>query len=82
MSGRVLEKAISNLVAEYGLNDSDGKPLRINISRLRKTFANRIFELTDGDLATTAAALGNTPRVAEQNYLAPSADTRRNCSSW
>ncbi len=79
LNGRVLEKAISQLVAEYGLSDSDGKPLRINISRLRKTFANRIYELTDGDLATTAAALGNTARVAEQNYLAPSEDTRR---SW
>jgi hypothetical protein len=66
------------LVAEYGLTDSHGKPLRINISRLRKTFANRIFELTDGDLVTTAAALGNTLRVADQNYLAPGEVARRN----
>jgi hypothetical protein len=73
-----LRKGIKCLVAHYGLTDSDGKPLRINISRLRKTFANRIFELTDGDLVTTAAALGNTPQVAEQNYLSPSEDTRRN----
>lgn len=73
-----LEHGISRLVAEYGLKDSDGKPLRVNISRLRKTFANRIFELTDGDLATTAAALGNTPRVADQNYLAPGENARRN----
>lgn len=73
-----LEQGISRLVFDYGLKDSDEKPLRINISRLRKTFANRIFELTDGDLATTASALGNTPRVADQNYLAPTEDTRRN----
>ncbi|MNF76573.1 hypothetical protein D3C84_586900 [compost metagenome] len=75
---RQLDVGISRLVTEYSLKDSDGKPLRINISRLRKTFANRIFDLTDGDLATTAAALGNTPRVADQNYLAPSEDARRN----
>lgn len=75
---RKLEQQIGLLVAEYRLKDSDGKPLRINISRLRKTFANRIFELTDGDLATTAAALGNTPRVTDQNYLAPNEDSRRN----
>lgn len=74
----VFEKAIKRLVLDYGLKDSGGKPLRINISRLRKTFANRIFELTDGDLATTAFALGNTPRVADQSYLAPSEDARRN----
>ncbi|WP_236066539.1 hypothetical protein, partial [Pseudomonas alliivorans] len=73
-----LDKSIERLVAKYDLKDSDGKPLRINISRLRKTFANRIFELTDGDLATTASALGNTARVADQNYLAPSGDARRN----
>ena len=70
--------ATNRLVAEYGLIDSDGNPLRINISRLRKTFANRIFELTDGDLATTSAALGNTPQVADRNYLAPDQDARRN----
>ncbi|WP_137819861.1 hypothetical protein [Pseudomonas sp. 2FG] len=73
-----LSWATSCLIAEYGLTDSNGEPLRINVSRLRKTFANRIFELTDGNLATTAAALGNTMRVADQNYLAPGEDARRN----
>lgn len=73
-----VNNGISRLVAEHDLKDSEGNPLRINISRLRKTFANRIFELTNGDLATTASALGNTPRVADQNYLAPSEDARRN----
>jgi hypothetical protein len=78
LNGSSLLLAVVSLVARYNLTDSDGKPLRINISRLRKTFANRIFELTDGDLATTAAALGNTPRVADQNYLAPGEVARRN----
>ncbi|MBS7473996.1 hypothetical protein KID98_24700 [Pseudomonas syringae] len=73
-----MDRSIALLVAEYDLKDADGKPLRVNVSRLRKTFANRIFELTDGDLATTASALGNTPRVADQNYLAPREDARRN----
>lgn len=77
LTSNSLDRGISLLVAEYDLK-SDGKPLRINISRLRKTFANRIFELTDGDLATTASALGNTPRVADQNYLAPTENARRN----
>jgi len=73
-----LRRATTRLVSEHGLKDSNGEPLRINVSRLRKTFANRIFELTDGDLATTAAALGNTPQVADQNYLAPNENTRQN----
>lgn len=78
LSAGMLAKAANRLVAEYRLTDSDGEPLRINVSRLRKTFANRIFELTDGDLATTAAALGNNLRVADQHYLAPSENARRN----
>ncbi|MBD2837806.1 hypothetical protein ID144_12200 [Pseudomonas sp. JM0905a] len=78
LSAAMLVQATSRLVAEHGLTDSDGQPLRINVSRLRKTFANRIFELTDGDLATTAAALGNSQQVADQHYLAPSEAVRRN----
>lgn len=78
LNQNVLAKATSSLVTKYSLTDSDGKALRINVSRLRKTFANRIFELTDGDLTTSAAALGNTPQVADQNYLAPGEDARRN----
>lgn len=66
------------LVQVASLVDADGRPLRLNISRLRKTFANRIFELLNGDLAGTAIALGNTPQVAERNYLAPTEDSIRN----
>lgn len=78
LNDRTLQLAIKRLVAKYGLSDSGGQPLRINVSRLRKTFANRIFELTDGDMVTTAIALGNTPRVAGSNYLAPSESARSN----
>lgn len=73
-----LDRSIQKLVTDYGLLDSDGKPLRLNVSRLRKTFANRIFELLDGDLATTAIALGNSPQVAGRNYLMPDEDAKRN----
>jgi hypothetical protein len=78
LSSDMLALATSRLVDKYGLSNSEGKPLRINISRLRKTFANRIFELTEGDLAATAVALGNTSRVADQSYLAPDENARRN----
>lgn len=78
LNAQALGKATKRLVAHYGLTNRDGEPLRINISRLRKSFANRIFELTDGDLATTAAALGNTVQVTDQNYLAPNEHARGN----
>jgi len=73
-----LERVIRKLVTEYGLTDSDGHPLRINISRLRKTFSNRIFELMDSDLAATAIALGNSPQVADRNYLTPGENAKSN----
>ncbi|NKF26572.1 hypothetical protein HER21_08910 [Pseudomonas sp. BGM005] len=78
LSERMLERAIRKLVADYKLRDNDGQPLRMNISRLRKTFANRIFELLDGDLVTTAIALGNTPQVAGRNYLLPDEGAKHN----
>jgi hypothetical protein len=77
LTGQQLVDATARLVADYDLKNGDGKPLSINISRLRKTFANRIFELADGDLSATAAALGNTVRVTEKNYLAPGENARR-----
>lgn len=78
LTDSVLQSGVRKLVTDYSLTDADGQPLRINISRLRKTFANRIFELLDGDLATTAIALGNTPQVAGRNYLLPDEDAKRN----
>jgi hypothetical protein len=73
-----IEKFSRKLVANYGLTDANGKPLKVNISRLRKTFANRVFELLDGDLGSTAIALGNTPQVAGRNYMAPGEDAQKN----
>lgn len=73
-----LKVAIQKLVTNYSLTDTNNQPLRINISRLRKTFANRIFELLDGDLETTAIALGNTPQVADRNYLVPTESSKKN----
>lgn len=70
--------ATQKLVADAKLVDADGRPLRINVSRLRKTFANRIFELLDGDIGSTAIALGNTPQVAGRNYMAPTEDSKKN----
>lgn len=78
LDSRALETFSRKLVADYGLTDANGKPLQVNISRLRKTFANRVFELLDGDLASTAIALGNTPQVADRNYMAPGEDAEKN----
>lgn len=78
LSTNMLLNATRRLIDSYGLRDANGDPLNVNVSRLRKTFANRIFELTDGDLVATAAALGNTTQATEQSYLAPGEEALRN----
>lgn len=78
LSTSTIFKAIRKLVLNAKLIDANGKPLQISISRLRKTFANRIFELLDGDLGSTAIALGNTPKVAGRNYMSPGENSQRN----
>lgn len=40
-----------------------GLPLRLNLSRLRKSRFDRALHAAEGDLAITANLMGNTPRV-------------------
>ena len=76
--GKRLSDDIAALVEQYQLKDADGKPLRINVSRLRKTFVNRVHEILDGDLVATAAAAGNQPKITAQHYLRPPIDAKQN----
>lgn len=68
LSPQTLKSAITALVDRHQLCGDDGKPLRINLSRLRKSFFDRAFKQTDGDLIATANLMGNTPIVAGSNY--------------
>lgn len=64
-----LDNAAQQLVKRLGLVDVDGKPLRLNTSRLRKTFSMRIWQLSGGDIITTAKELGDTTAVTDRTYL-------------
>lgn len=73
--------AARSIIKRHGLLDEDGTPLQLTISRLRKTFAQRMWQLSGGDIATVSTQLGNTPTVAGRSYVAVSpemeADFRR-----
>ncbi|MPV61407.1 hypothetical protein CFB46_23330 [Burkholderia sp. HI2761] len=73
----VLDEAIKKLVHGNNLVDNDSKPLRINISRLRKTFTNRVNEILEGDIVTTAVTAGNTAPVTSRHYLRPGEDAKQ-----
>jgi hypothetical protein len=78
LDNKRLAEGITKLVEAYALKDADGKPMRINVSRLRKTFVNRVNEILGGDLVATAAAAGNQPQNTERHYLRPGEDAQRN----
>lgn len=73
-----LHRTFKTIGEEMGLSDLGSLPTRINISRLRKAFANRVFEILNGDLAATSIALGNTPKVTGDYYLVPDETAKRN----
>lgn len=73
-----LAGAVSKLVNEYKLQDEDGKPMRINISRLRKTFVNRVHEILHGDIVATALAAGDSLPTVERHYLRPGENAKKN----
>jgi hypothetical protein len=59
------------------LRDDRGRPLIVNTRRMRKTFINRIYEKSSGDLFVTAQIANNTPRVSDVHYLMAPDDGER-----
>lgn len=74
----MLSRSAGLLAKRYKLVDADGNPTRINVSRLRKTFVNRVYEILEGDVAATAVAAGNTIKVATESYLRPGENAQKN----
>jgi len=63
---------------DTSLVDSENNPLNITVSRLRKTYVNRVWELSNND-QVIAAKLGNhTPKVMKDHYLAAPDQATRN----
>lgn len=75
-----LAKGVVALIARHDLRADDGKPLRLNLSRLRKTVELRLFDLSGGDLIATAAVMGHNPKVADTHYLACTQQMRENAT--
>jgi hypothetical protein len=71
MSMQDVVSAARYLQNKYQLFRDDGSPLLIGAQMLRNSFGNRIWALSGGSLANTAASLGDTLQVAS-GYLAVS----------
>ncbi len=75
-----LRGGIRSLIKRHGLLGDDGKPLKLNLQRLRKTVELRLFDLSGGDLIATAALMNHTPQVADSNYLSCTQTMRENAT--
>jgi len=78
LTSATLERSIKLLVERFNLVDTDGAPLHVNVSRLRKTFVNRIYEILDGDIVSTASAAGDSVAITDVNYLRPGERAEKN----
>ena len=80
LKGRMVAEGIADLIDRHSLQCDDGKPLKLNLSRLRKTLENRLWSLSGGDLIATAALMGHDPKVADTHYLACTQQMRENAT--
>lgn len=62
-------KSVQSLYAKALLKDDQGNLLKIQVKRMRKTFAERVWQLSGGDPIKTAKALGNTVPVLDKHYI-------------
>ena len=80
LTRKTVADGIADLIDRHRLQGDDGKPLRLNLSRLRKTLENRLWALSGGDLIATAALMGHDPKVADTHYLACTQQMRENAA--
>jgi len=71
-------KSTLNIVKRHNLKEIDGEPLKLNISRLRATFTQRMWYLTSGDIVKTAKLAGNHPNVTDRHYLTATPEMEAN----
>lgn len=78
LSAETMGLAIKAFVKRNQLRGDDGNPLSVTISRLRKTFVNRLWELTGGNTFAVAQLAGHTVDVSDSMYLAAPPEAKRN----
>lgn len=71
---------IRSIINRHALLSDENTPLRMNISRLRKTLESRLWMLSDGDLFAVSSIMGHTPNVADIHYLKCTDEMRKNAT--
>lgn len=82
LTSSTLRVGLNALVERHQLLADDGTPLKLNLSRLRKSFFDRAFRVSDGDLLVTANLMGNTPQVAGEDYPTMNASRKAEAADY
>lgn len=78
LSNESLVFNITKFRDEYDLRDEDGRALRINLSRIRKTYINGIYSLSGEDLLVTAQQAKHiNASTTDNHYLVAPESSKR-----
>ena len=78
LSDQMLGDNIQKFREEYDLKDEDGKTLKLNISRIRKTFINGMYELSGENLLVAAQQAKHSGTGTLDHYLQAPEQAKRN----
>ncbi|MDR5900144.1 hypothetical protein QC823_14270 [Halomonas vilamensis] len=74
----ILNYYVKAFLDRHQISDADGKPLKLNVMRLRKTFENRLFTLSGQDPFLTAKLGGHSMKVSNDHYLEAPENAKKN----
>ncbi|WP_445425288.1 hypothetical protein [Alishewanella sp. HL-SH06] len=77
LTKNMLTERVNRLVDEHQLQTDDGRPLKLNISRLRQTLLNRVWEMSGQDPLAAARTGRHTISTGDAHYweAPPEAET-------
>ncbi len=78
LSNRMLSDNIYKFIKKYNLKDDDGNILKLNVSRIRKTFINGIYELSGENILVAAQQAKHSGTCSLDYYLQAPEQSKRN----
>ncbi|PSW53490.1 phage integrase SAM-like domain-containing protein [Photobacterium leiognathi] len=78
LSNNLLKININRFIKEYDLKDEDGRTMKLNVSRFRKTFINGIYELSGESLLIAAQQAKHSGTGTLDHYLQAPEQEKRN----
>lgn len=80
LSVSTVKRLSHEIVKRNEITSDNGDHIKLNVDRLRKTFINRIWELSGQDPLVTAAMGGHGLKVSNDHYLEAPPEAERNFS--